>query len=207
MKKYRYEIILGIFFILNTVLVITNNISIFDKTIYKFIIGFRNDFTDAIFITLTQFGNTYIIIMVIIGLLILFDKKNQIYLAIETISIMGINQLLKRIIRRIRPNHLRLITQGGYSYPSGHAMISVAIYGYFLYYIKKNIKNKKLKNILIILLYALIIGIGLSRIYVGVHYPSDILGGYLIGLCIQSLVIKLADKYFRGNKNDKVSSK
>ena len=207
MKKYRYEIILGILFILNTILVITNNISIFDKTIYKFIIGFRNDFTDAIFITLTQFGNTYIIIMVIIGLLILFDKKNQIYLAIETISIMGINQLLKRIIRRIRPNHLRLITQGGYSYPSGHAMISVAVYGYFLYYVKKNIKNKKLKNILIILLYALIIGIGLSRIYVGVHYPSDILGGYLIGLCIQSLVIKLADKYFRGNKNDKVSSK
>ena len=190
MKKYRYEIILGILFILNTILVITNNISIFDKTIYKFIIGFRNDFTDAIFITLTQFGNTYIIIMVIIGLLILFDKKNQIYLAIETISIMGINQLLKRIIRRIRPNHLRLITQGGYSYPSGHAMISVAVYGYFLYYVKKNIKNKKLKNILIILLYALIIGIGLSRIYVGVHYPSDILGGYLIGLCIQSLVIK-----------------
>ena len=207
MKKYRYEIILGILFILNTILVITNNISIFDKTIYKFIIGFRNDFTDAIFITLTQFGNTYIIIMVIIGLLILFDKKNQIYLAIETISIMGINQLLKRIIRRIRPNHLRLITQGGYSYPSGHAMISVAVYGYFLYYVKKNIKNKKLKNILIILLYALIIGIGLSRIYVGVHYPSDILGGYLIGLCIQSLVIKLADKYFRGNKNDKISSK
>ena len=207
MKKYRYEIILGILFILNTILVITNNISIFDKTIYKFIIGFRNDFTDAIFITLTQFGNTYIIIMVIIGLLILFDKKNQIYLAIETISILGINQLLKRIIRRIRPNHLRLITQGGYSYPSGHAMISVAVYGYFLYYVKKNIKNKKLKNILIILLYALIIGIGLSRIYVGVHYPSDILGGYLIGLCIQSLVIKLADKYFRGNKNDKVSSK
>ena len=207
MKKYRYEIILGIFFILNTILVITNIISTFDNAIYKFIISFRNDFTDAIFITLTQFGNTYIIIMVIIGLLILFDKKNQIYLAIETISIMGINQLLKRIIRRIRPNHLRLITQGGYSYPSGHAMISVAVYGYFLYYVKKNIKNKKLKNILIILLYALIIGIGLSRIYVGVHYPSDILGGYLIGLCIQSLVIKLADKHFRGNKNDKISSK
>ena len=96
MKKYRYEIILGILFILNTILVITNNISTFDNAIYRFIIGFRNDFTDAIFITLTQFGNTYIIIMVIIGLLILFDKKNQIYLAIETIS-MWHNQFLSFI--------------------------------------------------------------------------------------------------------------
>ena len=207
MKKYRYEIVLGCLFIINTILVVTNNIGFFFFFLYSFLISFKNNFTDALFITLTEFGNAYIIILVIIGLLILFDKKNQIYLALETISIMGINQIIKRIICRPRPSHLRLINQGGYAYPSGHAMISIAIYGYFIYYSKKYIKNKNLKNVLIIILYLLIIGIGLSRIYVGVHYPSDIVGGYLIGLCIQSLVIKLANKHFRGNENDKISSK
>ena len=68
-----------------------------------------------------------------------------------------------------------------------------------MYYINENIKNKLLKTLLTILLLIIIVSIGLSRIYVGVHYPSDILGGYLLSLTIVIININLYHKYIRGN--------
>jgi len=85
-------------------------------------------------------------------------------------------------------------------------MISIAIYGVLIYIIYKNIKNKFIKTILIIILTILVLLIGISRIYLGVHYPTDILGGYLIALPIVILIIGLLNDHFRGNINDKDSS-
>ena len=98
---------------------------------------------------------------------------------------------------RPRPDHLRLIKQNGYSYPSGHSMISIAVYGFLIYYVYHKVKNKALKIALIILLSLLIILIGISRIYVGVHYPSDVLGGYTLSLLIIIVVILGVDKYVK----------
>ena len=74
-------------------------------------------------------------------------------------------------------------------------MISIALYGFLIYYVLKHIENIYLKVILVILLTLLIISIGLSRIYLGVHYPSDVLGGYLLSLIVLILVIKGVEKY------------
>ena len=70
----------------------------------------------------------------------------------------------------------------GYSFPSGHSMISAAFYGFLIYLIYKKVKNKKLKITLIIVLSILIVSIGISRIYLGVHYTSDVLGGFLLSI-------------------------
>jgi undecaprenyl-diphosphatase len=135
--------------------------------------------------------------------MIILNKKEGIILGVSTVNTVLINQIIKYIIRRARPDHLRLIKQGGYSFPSGHAMIAIAVYGFLIYLVYKKISNKKIKIPLIILLTIIIISIGLSRIYVGVHYPSDILGGYVISLAILILNITLCSKYLRGNKYDK----
>lgn len=72
--------------------------------------------------------------------------------------------------------------QVGYSFPSGHSMVSMAFYGFLIYLIYNNIKNKYIKWILICSLSILIILIGISRIYLGVHYTSDVLAGFLISI-------------------------
>ena len=73
-------------------------------------------------------------------------------------------------------------------------MISMAFYGFLIYLIYKNIKNKYLKTTLIIILSLLIIAIGISRIYLGVHYVSDVIGGFLISISYLIVYIKLIKK-------------
>ena len=208
MKK-RY-IISGIFFllfILITVLMITNNTKVFDDTIYKYIFSLRNDLLDTIFKTITKFGDTITIIIMVFVLLIFLGKENIYKLILTVVTTVLTNQGLKHIIRRIRPEHIRLIKEKGYSYPSGHSMIAIATYGLLIYLVYKNVKNKLLKTILILLLLILILGIGISRVYLGVHYPTDVLAGFTIALPIIILIVGKIDDHFRGNINDEDSSK
>ena len=96
---------------------------------------------------------------------------------------------IKALIERPRPDAaLHLISQGGYSFPSGHAMTSLVFYGLLLIWIRRFLSaKKKSKTItagITVLLSVFIFLIGFSRIYVGVHYPSDVLAGWSIGACI-----------------------
>jgi len=201
-KKLVLPIILLVGFIVVMIFVLTNNITKFDDTVYNFLISKRSAGLDFYFKNITRLGNT---ITIVIAMIILIVPLRGIYRLIAIIGVgstVGINQMVKFIIRRPRPDHLRLIKQGGYSFPSGHSMVSIALYGFLIYLVNKKIKNKILRIILTILLTIIIISIGLSRIYVGVHYPSDVLGGYLFALAILILTITLCH-HFRGNKNDK----
>lgn len=208
MKK-RY-IISGIFFllfILITILMITNNIKVFDENIYNYIYSFRSDLLDTIFKTITKLGNTLTVIIMVFVLLVFLGKENIYKLILTVATTVLTNQGLKHIIRRARPDHLRLIKENGYAFPSGHSMISIALYGLLIYLVYKNIKNKFIKTILISILFILILGIGISRVYLGVHYPSDVLAGFSIALPIIILIVCSIDDHFRGNINDKDSSK
>ena len=111
------------------------------------------------------------------------------------IAIIAIlNQVLKRILQRPRPTEFRIIEETGYSFPSGHSMVSMAFYGYLIYLIYKYIKNKYVKCISIVLLSILICSIGISRIYLGVHYTSDVLGGFLISVSYLIIYIMFTNK-------------
>lgn len=200
MKKKIAIGILSIIFIAITLLVITNNSSFIDNIIYDKIYALRSDIWDNIFKSLTRFGNTLSVLCITIILMLILDKKNQYLLGTEILITVLSNQLIKNIIARVRPDHIRLIEQGGYSFPSGHAMISIALYGFIIYLLITKSYNKYIKIIGIPLLVLLIIGIGCSRIYVGVHYPSDIIAGYSLALIILILGIHYKDKMNWGNK-------
>ena len=142
-----------------------------------------SDFTIPLAKGLTRLGGAvFLILLSTILLIALKNKKIGLYiwanLGISTI----LNQALKHIFQRPRPTEYRIINEAGYSFPSGHSMVSMAFYGFLIYLIYKNVKNKYLKWGLIALLSLLILLIGLSRIYLGVHYTSDVIAGFLVSV-------------------------
>ncbi len=163
------------------------------KVVSTFLIS---DFATPIAKFVTNFGGAIFLIILTIVLFILIKNKKigvSIFLNLALITIL--NQLLKRILQRPRPTEYRIIEETGYSFPSGHSMVSMAFYGYLIYLIYKYVKNKYVKWISIVLLSILICSIGVSRIYLGVHYTSDVLGGFFISISYLIIYISAVNKF------------
>ena len=195
MKK-KYLILISVFlfiFLLMLGIVLFDKDLVFDKAIYNFIISFRCDALDKFFKTITVLGNPLSIVIVVAVCAFIFRNKNGLLLIISALDSVIVNTIIKYIVRRDRPDVLRLISQGVYSFPSGHAMISVCVYGFLFYLDCSKIKKPWLKYISATILGILIIGVGISRIYVGVHYASDIIAGYSLALVEVILLVQLQD--------------
>ena len=151
---------------------------------YKLISTFLiSDFATPIAKFITNFGGAiFLTILTIILFILIKNKKIGLSIFSNLVIITALNQLLKNILQRPRPTEYRIINEAGYSFPSGHSMVSMAFYGFLIYLIYKNVKNKYLKWGLIALLSLLILLIGLSRIYLGVHYTSDVIAGFLVSV-------------------------
>lgn len=194
-KQYYKNIILITLFIINTYLVITNKITNIDILVHNYILTIRNNNLTSILLIITNISSAYALIAIsLILLLSLKKKKTPLLMSFNLGCAFICNQIIKSIIERPRPIGINLITESGYSYPSGHAMVSMSYFGYLIYLIYKSNKSKTMKIFLIILLSIMIILIGFSRIYLGVHYLSDIIGGFLLSYIYLSLYIKLSNK-------------
>ena len=165
---------------------------------YKIISTFLiSDFATPIAKFITNFGGAiFIILLTVILIAVIKNKKIGLSILTNLAIITILNQLLKRILQRSRPTEYRIIEESGYSFPSGHSMISMAFYGYLIYLIYKYVENKNVKWILISLLSILICLIGISRIYLGVHYTSDVLGGFLISISYLVIYISAVNNVF-----------
>ena len=161
--------------------------------ISKFLIS---DFVTPIAKNITHLGGAIFIIALSLILLILIkNKRIGILIWINLGISVLLNQSLKFIIQRPRPTEFRIINESGYSFPSGHSMVSAAFYGFLIYLIYKKIKNKYLKWSIIILLSLVILTIGTSRIYLGVHYTSDVIAGFLISISYLIIFIHFAKDF------------
>lgn len=145
-------------------------------------------------------GATFLIILTTFLAIVIKNKKISIAIIINLVVVTLFNQLIKIILQRPRPIEYRLIEESGYSFPSGHSMISMAFYGFLIYLIYKNVQNKYIKWTSIILLSILIILIGTSRIYLGVHYTSDVLAGFLIAIAYLVVYTSIIKKMIQGGK-------
>lgn len=153
---------------------------------------------------ITNFGGAIVLgIITILLLVIVKNKRIGVAVLINLCTATGLNLILKSILQRPRPTEFKIINETGYSFPSGHSMISMAFYGFLIYLIYKNVKNKYLKWTSIILLSVLIMLIGFSRIYLGVHYVSDVLSGFLFSIAYLIVYVEIMNKYlFKGTTSN-----
>lgn len=195
--KYTILILCSVIFAIFTYKVAADKTIYIDSIVYNYISNniINKNRTEIVKMITNITSPIMVIITLLILVLAIKDKKIKISLVINLLGITIINNLIKVIIARPRPEINKLVTETGYSFPSGHSITSMVFYGYLVYLTYKYINNKKIKILLIIFLILLIPTIGLSRIYLGVHYASDVLCGFLLGIIYLILFISISKKY------------
>ena len=194
LKENKKNIILTmslILFIFITTLIFNDKITEIDQQVHNYILNIRTKSLTNILIIITNISSAYALIVISILLLTTIkNKKIPLFISLNLICAFIINHIAKLIFSRPRPIGINLIEESGFSYPSGHAMVSMSYFGFIAYLIYKNQQNKLKKTILIITLIITILAIGFSRIYLGVHYLSDVIGGFLLSIIYLIIYIK-----------------
>lgn len=170
-------------FSIMAIIISRHNILTFDSTIISYIQGLETPALTTImkFFTFMGSGNSIFVIAVIVMFflyVVLHHRSELVFFTIVIVSTGILNGMLKDFFHRARPDLHRLIEIGGYSFPSGHAMSAMVVYGALAFLLWRHIPTRMGRTILIILSAMMIFMIGISRVYLGVHYPSDIIGGY-----------------------------
>lgn len=174
----------------------------FDTVIRTWVYERRSDGLSSIVIPITYSGNVQAVVAV--GIFLLLWKKTRmtygIPFACVSLCSSATYKIAKGVFQRPRPDvALHLIKEGGYSFPSGHSMNCLVCYGLLVYLINRHCTNRKLAKGLSWFLTILIICIGLSRIYVGVHFPTDVLGGWSLGIVFLTVSVMIIERI---EKND-----
>lgn len=142
----------------------------------------------------------------------LFIRRHRWFsIKIPTIALSSVALMffLKHLFGRLRPDIPLLKEAQGLSFPSGHAFMSVTFYGLLVYIIWQTVKNKWVRFTLCVLLILLILVIGFSRIYLRVHYPSDVLAGFATGflwLVISIFTLRRLERFTNRNIDPVVRS-
>ncbi|MBA8771007.1 MULTISPECIES: phosphatase PAP2 family protein [Staphylococcus] len=159
-----------------------------DNEVYSFIYSSESFISTSIFFGATQIGEVWAMItlsLIVVTLLMLYKYKIEALFFALTMIMSGVtNPILKNIFDRERPTLLRLIDISGFSFPSGHAMGATAFFGSLMFVAHRILKGKS-KAFVISASALFIILISSSRVYLGVHYPTDIIAGIVGGvICI-----------------------
>lgn len=190
-KKILLFLLLSILFSILVVLIFNNRLIGFDDFVIS---NVRQLEMDNVFKFITNFGGVIGLgIVLILTYVLSKNYKYSILVFINLLGIAGLNFGLKNIFVRERPSLMPVIHESGYSFPSGHSSVSLAVYGYILYLILKRCKIKWVRVLACICMPIIIALVGISRIYLGVHYPTDVIGGFLLGGIYTLIFIELID--------------
>lgn len=181
MNKWKIVALLLVLFFIDLILVITGNSRFIDEFLYSCISSIKSDFMTDLMLFITSLASTRFLVLVNVGLLLIcvvFKKYKLLILPISSLISVVINNLFKLLIARDRPLDIALIEEKFYSFPSGHSMIAIMFYGAVIYLVNRY-KIRGYKYITVALIF-LIFFVGVSRIYLGVHFATDVLGGWLL---------------------------
>lgn len=159
-----------------------------DSVIIAAVQGMESPALTAFMKLLSWMGTGMPIVMLILGIMlflykVLGHRKELFLFAGAAVGSGLLNLTLKHGFRRPRPELYRLADAAGFSFPSGHSMAAFSLYGILAFLLWKHVTKHRGRILLISTSAFFILGIGLSRIYLGVHYPSDVIGGYWASGC------------------------
>nr|WP_256336630.1 phosphatase PAP2 family protein [Paenibacillus sp. OK060] len=165
-----------------------NQIHTFDDTLIGWIQGMESPGMTRFMQLFTWIGSEVpVVVITILAMLVLYiylrHKRELLFLACVIAGSTLLNALIKLVFQRARPTINRIIEVSGYSFPSGHSMAAFSLYGGLAFLIWKHVPTATGRVLMIIVSAIFILTIGMSRIYLGVHYPSDVVGGYFLSGC------------------------
>lgn len=158
----------------------------FDTSIISFFKSIENEALDTVMIVITELGSVWFLTAFSIAAILYLwlrhkDKWGILFFIIAVGGGGLLTTLLKNLYERGRPSINPDIDAIGFSFPSGHSMGSLIFYGFIIYFIFRSRKSELLKGLAISFMAVLVLFIGISRIYLGAHFPSDVLAGYTAG--------------------------
>ncbi len=173
----------------------------------EYVLSIDNSVSDFFQIKLVNEGNTTFmkivtffgsaipfIVIVLLTFLLIKNKSYSFYMFVNLLWVYVVSVVFKNVIMRNRPIISLIEKPKGYSFPSGHTMCSVAFYGFIVYLLLKNVKNYFLKWLIVFIFSMLVIFIGISRIYLNVHYFTDVIAGLILGLICLLMIINIYNK-------------
>ncbi len=168
----------------------------FENWVYAEAVEHMNAFLTNIIRIITHLGDPIIVTSITILLVIIPKTRKKVGypMAAAVIVSEALNLILKEIFARERPNILQLVNETTYSFPSGHAMINTTVYTMLGIFAIKYIRSKKIKISVIIMCIIMPLIISFSRVYLGVHYAGDVLGGMLLGFAVTVFIYALLKK-------------
>ncbi|AKR34257.1 MULTISPECIES: phosphatase PAP2 family protein [Bacillus] len=200
-KLHQYEVMcIGLLFAVFGIVawrVHAGGVTVMDTYVRGLVRGLQTESSLIFFSYFTKLGSAIGIVATLVISLLVFWKKR--YYAAMIVYPMGIlithlvNKGIKEIVKRERPSLNEALDALGYSFPSGHAMLSIMTFGFLTYIIAANLKSVAGKCVTTILMGIVILSIGLSRVILNVHYPTDILAGY----CVGGILLIIAIYYHR----------
>ncbi|WP_019122140.1 phosphatase PAP2 family protein [Brevibacillus massiliensis] len=187
-------------FALVAYLVARNATAPFDSLLSSAVQRYESLTLTELALTLSFIGSTkaaaVISVVVIAVLFFVLRHRSELVLFIAAVGGAAlVNDFLKHLFQRERPTLHRLVEETGYSFPSGHSMGAFALYGILVFLLWKHIPSRIGRVLLLLFGAAMILGIGWSRIYLGVHYPSDVIGAYLASAVWLTVSIRVYQWY------------
>ncbi|MDF2716754.1 MAG: phospholipid phosphatase [Paenibacillus sp.] len=196
------SLICAIGFACIAIMIGANKIAAFDSRWIAFIQGLENEPLTKVLKFFTWIGTglpvaAISLLAAIFLYTVLGHRRELVLLMVVVGGTWLLNYMLKLLFHRDRPTIYRIAEANGFSFPSGHSMVAFSLYGIIAYLLWTHIPLRAGRVALIAASSLFILTIGISRIYLGVHYPSDVIGGYLASGCWMFALIWLYDRYGR----------
>jgi len=175
----------------------------FDLALSNQIASFRNISLVKFFLFITVFAKrdtVIIFFLTTLAVLVILKRQKYILPLIVSVSFSSLSSLIKLIVHRPRPA-VEIYKAPSFSFPSGHATISIAFFGFLAYILFKEVKEPKVRVIILFFYIIVALLIGFSRIYLGVHYFSDVIAGYILGTIGMIIGVGLSEYNVLSNKH------